>query len=81
MEQLELAIQYLKQRAVSTENVNNKLMKQFVAVVPISEVEAVLDMVKSGEFLMFYNKLEYEKTERVEPIPERVEPIYDDPTF
>lgn len=57
MEQLELAIQYLKRRAVSTEKVNNKLMKQFIAVLPISEVEAVLEMVKSGEFINFYNKM------------------------
>ena len=57
MEQLELAIQYLKRRAVSTEKVNNKLMKQLIAVLPISEVEAVLEMVKNGEFLNFYNKM------------------------
>lgn len=57
MEQLELAIKYLKKRAVSTERVNNKLMKQFISVIPASEVESVLEMVKSGEFLNFYNDM------------------------
>ena len=53
---LELSIQFLKRRAVSTKKVDKKLMKQFIAVLPISEVEAVLEMVVSGEFLDFYKK-------------------------
>lgn len=57
MEELELAIQYLKRRSVSTEKVNNKLMKQFIAVLPVSEVESVLEMVKCGEFFSFYKKM------------------------
>jgi hypothetical protein len=57
MKEIELAVQYLKRRAVSAEKVNNKLMKQFIAVLPVSEVEAVLGMVKSGEFLRFYNDM------------------------
>lgn len=56
MEQFELAIQFLRRRAVSTQKVNKKLMRQFIAVLPISEVDAVLEMVKSGEFQDFYNK-------------------------
>lgn len=60
MEQLELAIQYLKNRAVSTEEVDNELMKQFIKVLPVSEVEAVLEMVKQGTFSDFYYKIKEE---------------------
>ncbi len=56
MEQLELAIQFLKRRAVSAKELNNDLLKSFNAVVPVSEVEAILQMVKAGEFQNFYTK-------------------------
>ena len=57
MEQLDLAIQYLKNRAVSTRKVKNKLIKQYIKVLPLGEVESVLDMVKTGEFINFYNRM------------------------
>lgn len=57
LDQLELAIQFLKRRAISTEKVNITLIKQLIAVLSISEVEAVLGMVQSGDFLNFYNKM------------------------
>ena len=60
MKELELAIQYLKNRAVSTEEVDNELMKQFIKVLPVSEVEAVLEMVKQGTFSDFYYKMKEE---------------------
>jgi SOS response regulatory protein OraA/RecX len=57
MEELELAIKYLQKRAVSTKNVNDDLMKRFITVLPLSEVEAVLKMVQKKEFLTFYNEM------------------------
>jgi SOS response regulatory protein OraA/RecX len=57
MEELELAIKYLQKRAVSTKNVNDDLMKRFITVLPLSEVEAVLEMVQKKEFLTFYNEM------------------------
>lgn len=56
-EQLELAINLLKRRAISTEKVNNKLLKQCTKVISLSDVEAILGMVKNDEFLSFYEKM------------------------
>lgn len=56
-EQLKLAIQYLRRRAVSTEEVNDELLKQCNKVIPIFEVESVLEMVQNGQFTNFYNRM------------------------
>lgn len=55
--ELELAIRYFKKRTVSTLEVNNKFMRQLVSVISAREVEAVLEMVKNGEFSTYYNKM------------------------
>jgi hypothetical protein len=57
MSQLNLAIQYLNKRAVSTIPCNKKLMNQFTKVLPASEVNAVLLMVEKGEFSDFYETM------------------------
>ena len=57
MEQLDLAVQFLKKRAVKTKKGNITLIKQFNEVLPLFEVEAVLEMVKKGEFLNFSNEM------------------------
>ena len=54
---LDLAIQFLKKRAVSPEKVKGMRMNQYQEVLPISELVSVLEMVKSGDFLNFYNKM------------------------
>lgn len=57
METLELAINFLKKRAIETKHLETKMARQqLISVLPASEVEAVLSMVLSGEFIEFYNK-------------------------
>jgi hypothetical protein len=60
MEELELAIEYLKRRSVETKNVNNVLIRNFGKVVSASEVEAVLNMVQHGEFTRWYETMKKE---------------------
>ena len=56
MEELQLAIDYLKSRAIPSDKVNKQLLMQFCDVLPLSEVMAVLAMVQSGEFKDFIKK-------------------------
>ncbi len=57
METLQLAIEFLKKRAMDTKHLETKMARQqLISVIPTSEVEAVLSMVVSGEFEEFYNK-------------------------
>lgn len=58
MSELDLAIEYLKKRAISTEK--NKELKHLTAVNPTFEVQAVLDMVKKGTFVSWYNQMKEE---------------------
>ena len=55
MGEIELAIKYLTKRAVSTNPLNKRRMKEYGKVVPLSEVNAVLEMVKDNEFTDLYN--------------------------
>lgn len=55
MEELKLAIKYLNKRAVSTVPLNKRRMKEYGKVVPLSEVNAILEMVKDSEFTDLYN--------------------------
>jgi phage host-nuclease inhibitor protein Gam len=57
MEELELAIRFLKRRAVLAEKIDNKVMRQWGPVLSLSEVEAVLEMVNKNEFIKFYNRI------------------------
>lgn len=52
-----LAIEYLKSRAVRFDKVSKQLLKQFVEILPVSEVESVIKMAQSGDFTTFYNDL------------------------
>jgi hypothetical protein len=61
MSELELAIEYLKKRAISTEKV--KKLQHLIAVNPTHEVEAVLEMVKNGEFKTWYDKMKTENND------------------
>jgi len=57
MDQLELAQAFLKRRAMSTEKVkNDKLILNQIEVISASEVDYVLQMVKKGTFLEYYNR-------------------------
>ena len=48
MEELKLAVKYLNKRAVSTTPLNKRRMKEYGKVVPLSEVNAVLEMVQNS---------------------------------
>ena len=54
MEELKLAVKYLNKRAVSTNPLNKRRMKEYGKVVPLSEVNAVLEMVQNSEFKDFH---------------------------
>ena len=54
MSELQLAIEYLKARAVSTKGV--KLFNHWIAVLPVSEVNSFLEMVEKNEFKAWYDK-------------------------
>ena len=54
MEELKLAVKYLNKRAVNTAPLNKRRMKEYGKVVPLSEVNAVLEMVQNSEFKDFH---------------------------
>ncbi len=55
MKQLELAIEFLNKRAISSKSFNSKIMQcQHPKVLCVSEVKVILSMVISGEFEEFY---------------------------
>jgi len=55
--ELEMAINFLKSRAISTEKIKNPTMNRLVSVIAISEVETVLEMVQQGNFSQYLNEL------------------------
>jgi hypothetical protein len=56
MPELKVALDYLKKRAIRTDNISGAFTKQLVSVMPSSEVEAIIEMVLNGEFTEFINK-------------------------
>ena len=52
-----LAVEYLKSRAVRFDKVSKLLLKQFVWILPVSELECVMKMAQSGDFTTFCNDL------------------------
>ncbi len=57
MEELQLAIDFLKRRALSTENLKDDNLKCYVAILSINEVVGTLERVKDGTFLNWYNEM------------------------
>jgi len=64
--ELKLAVNYLKSRAVRSDKVSKQLLKQFVAVIPVSEVESVLKIALSGDFVSFYNEYNKQRTDETD---------------
>jgi len=56
--ELEMAINFLKSRAISTEKIKNPTMNRLISVIAISEVEIVLEMVQQGKFSSYLNELQ-----------------------
>jgi hypothetical protein len=55
---VEWAIYYLKVRAMDTRELTRnkrKILKQSIAVLSIQEVESILEMLREGSFMKFYN--------------------------
>jgi NAD-dependent DNA ligase len=57
MNQIELAIKYLKKRAIPAEKVNKQLLYQFHEIISIIEVTSILEMLNTGEFEKWYNEI------------------------